>query len=35
MTLLPLPMSFLKSPSKWTGTLHGNITITVFLFAVR
>jgi hypothetical protein len=28
-------MSLLTSPSKWTTTLHGNISITLFLFIVR
>ena len=35
VTLLPLPTSLLSAPSKWTTTLHGNITITLFLFIVR
>jgi hypothetical protein len=35
VTLLPLPISQITSPSQWTTTLHGNISITLFLFTVR
>ncbi|KAK1926278.1 hypothetical protein DB88DRAFT_481304 [Papiliotrema laurentii] len=35
MTLLPMPISFLQSPGKWTTLINGNVWITVFLFLIR
>ena len=35
VTLLPLPISLLQSPTRWTGLIHGNISITAMLFSVR
>lgn len=35
VTLLPLPISLFYSPSRWTTTIHGNVTITLVLFIVR
>ncbi|ORX33545.1 hypothetical protein BD324DRAFT_639238 [Kockovaella imperatae] len=35
MTLLPLPMSLLQQPLKWTYMIHCNVMITAFLFLVR
>ncbi|EIW67851.1 hypothetical protein TREMEDRAFT_32751 [Tremella mesenterica DSM 1558] len=35
VTLLPLPISLFKSPTSWTGLIHGNVTITIILFLVR
>ncbi|KAK8845362.1 hypothetical protein IAR55_006075 [Kwoniella newhampshirensis] len=35
VTLLPLPISHLKSPSQWTHILHCTVWITLTLFVVR
>ena len=35
LTLLPLPMSLLKSPSQWTTVVNGNVWITAGLFTMR
>ncbi|WVF66480.1 hypothetical protein IAT40_001220 [Kwoniella sp. CBS 6097] len=35
VTLLPLPISHIKSPSEWTHVLHCTVWITLTLFAVR
>ncbi|OCF34948.1 hypothetical protein I317_06284 [Kwoniella heveanensis CBS 569] len=35
VTLLPLPVSHLKSPSEWTHILHCTVWITLTLFVVR
>ncbi len=35
LTLLPFPMSLLKSPSRWTTLINGNVWITIGLFLVR
>ncbi|WWD22305.1 hypothetical protein CI109_106796 [Kwoniella shandongensis] len=35
VTLLPLPISHLKSPSQWTHIVHSTVWITLSLFIVR
>ena len=35
LTLLPLPMSLLKTPQAWSSGIHGNVWTTVLLFVVR